>query len=209
MSGLRLHWHPFSIFPRRVQIALREKRLAYEEVVVDLPGGAHREPAFRQLNPFGQVPVLEHDGLVVAESIAILEYLEDRFPTPRLLPGDAARRALARQFMLWSGDDLAVAWKAWMAPRFVPSVAADDPAVRRGREQVAAHLDVLETRLAGAEWLAGDFSLAEICYAPFVTVLGSDFVGLGDVVAARPAVQAWVRRLNDRPAVRDTAPALA
>lgn len=209
MSGLRLHWHPFSIFPRRVQIALREKRLAYEEVIVDLPGGAHREAAFRQLNPFGQVPVLEHDGLVIAESIAILEYLEDRFPTPRLLPGDAAQRAIARQFMLWSGDDLAVAWKAWMGPRFTPAISAEDPSVLRGREQIAAHLDVLEARLASAEWLAGGFSLAEICYAPFVTVLATDLVGLADVVAVRPAVQAWVRRLNDRPAVRDTAPALA
>lgn len=209
MSGLRLHWHPFSIFPRRVQIALREKRLAYEEVIVDLPGGAHRDPAFRRLNPFGQVPVLEHDGLVIAESIAILEYLEDRFPTPRLLPGDAAQRALARQFMLWSGDDLAGAWKAWMAPRFVPSIAADDPSVTDGRARMAAHLDVLEARLSGSEWLAGDFSLAEVCYAPFVTVLETGLVGLGDVVAAHPAVRTWVRRLNDRPAVRDTAPALA
>ena len=58
---MKLYWHPFSIFPRRVQIALREKGIACEEVQVDLPGGALREPEFRRLNPFGQVPVLQ-DG---------------------------------------------------------------------------------------------------------------------------------------------------
>jgi glutathione S-transferase len=70
---MKLYWHLFSVVPRRVRIALREKDLACEEIEVDLPGGALRQPEFRRLNPFGQVPVLEDGGLVIAESIAILE----------------------------------------------------------------------------------------------------------------------------------------
>lgn len=147
---MKLYWHPFSIFPRRVRIALREKGLACEEVEVDLPGGALATPAFRRLNPFGQVPVLEDAGLVVAESIAILEYVEERHPTPPLLPRDAAGRATVRQLMLWSGDYLAPAWKAWVAPRFRPDVRADDPSVGAGRAAIARHLAVLDARLRGS-----------------------------------------------------------
>ena len=200
---MKLYWHPFSIFPRRVQIALREKGLAYEEVVVDLPGGGLRAPEFHRLNPFGQVPVLEDGGVVLAESVAILEYLEDRYPTPALLPADAASRGAARQLMLWSGDYFAPAWKAWMAPRFT-DVSPEDRSVGEGRDAMASHLDVLAERLAGSDWLVGSYSLADVCYAPFVTVL--DMLGLGDLLATRPAVAAWVRRLGDRPAIRDTAP---
>jgi glutathione S-transferase len=126
---MKLYWHPFSVFPRRIRIALREKGIAYEEVVVDLPGGALRGAEFRRLNPFGQVPVLEDGDLVISESIAILEYLEERHPAPPLLPADAASRAAVRQLMLWSGDYLAPEWEAWVAPWF-SDVKPDDPAVR-------------------------------------------------------------------------------
>src|SRR4051812_44153465 len=201
---MKLYWHPFSVFPRRVQIALREKAVAHEEVVVDLPGGALRTPQFRRLNPFGQVPVLEDGDVVVSESIAILEYLEERHPTPALLPPTPAARATVRQLMLWSGDYLAPPWKAWMAQHFQPGVRPDDRAVLDGRDGVAAHLDVLAARVSRTPWLAGDdYSLADVCYAPFTTSLAA--VGLGELETARPAVAAWIDRLDARPAVRDTA----
>jgi glutathione S-transferase len=200
---MKLYWHPFSIVPRRVRIAFREKAIAYEEVEVDLPAGAHRRPEFLRLNPFGQVPVLEDGALVIAESVAILEYLEERFPTPALLPDDVANRAVARQFMLWAYDYVASPWEAWMAQWF-KGVPADAPSVRQGRALLASHLDVLEVRLRSREWLVGSYSFADICYAPVVTVL--DRVRLRDLVDERPAVRAWVERLLARPAVRDTAP---
>ena len=201
---MRLYWHPFSIIPRRVRIVLREKAIPHEEVEVDLPGGAHREATFRRLNPFAQLPVLEDGPLVVAESIAILEYLEERFPLPALLPVDPAARALCRQYMLFAGDYLNGAWEAWMAPYFSPSVPRDGPSVREGRDRIAYHLDVLQERLAGRTWLVDQYSLADICYAPIVT--GLDYVKLGDLLVTRPAVRAWVEQLAQRPAVRDTQP---
>ncbi len=201
---MKLYWHPFSVVPRRVRIALREKALACEEVEVDLPGGGLRRPEFRRLNPFGQVPVLEDDGLVIAESLAILEYLDDRYPAQPLRPADAEGRAITRQLMLWSGDYLLPAWKAWMLPRFSPDVAPDDVSVSRGRHDISEHLDVLADRLRGREWLAGAYSLADICYAPFVTTL--DLVDLGGLLDERPVVRAWVDRLAARPAVHATRP---
>ena len=201
---MELYWHPFSVFPRRVRIALREKGIDYDEIVVDLPGGALRAPEFRRLNPFGQVPVLRDGHAVISESIAILEYIEETHPLPALMPGRPRERAMVRQLMLWSGDYFAPAWKAWMAPRFDPGVSANDPSVVNGRAAIAAHLDVLGERLGSSSWLAGGFSLADVCYAPFVTVLG--MIGLDDLLRERAAVRAWVDRLTARPSVRATAP---
>ncbi len=148
--------------------------------------------------------MLEDGELVITESVAILEYLEERHPVPALLSTNVARRARTRELMLWSFDYLVPGWKAWMAPWFSRAVARDDPSVARGRDDIAAHLDVLEARLGGQEWLVGDYSLADVCYAPIVTVL--DYVGLQELLGTRPAVRAWVERLLRRPAVRDTAP---
>src|SRR5262249_39919042 len=140
---MRLHWHPFSIIPRRVRIALAEKSIPYEDVIVDVLSGAHREPAVRQLNPPRPIPGLEDDGLVVCESIAILEYLEERFPAPALLPRETGVRATTRQFMQWSGDrQLIHAWETWMKPAFAVTEPVDGPGRDRAHDDLAAHLDI-------------------------------------------------------------------
>jgi glutathione S-transferase len=203
---MRLHWHPFSIFPRRIRIALREKGIPCDEVLVDLPGGATRSPEFRRLNPFGQVPVLEDGDLVLYESIAILEYLEETHPSPPLLPRDAVDRAHARQLMLTSGDHLAPAFKRWVMRFFTPETAWDRDDQARAVEEIGAHLDVLESVLGDREYLVGAFSLADVCYAPFTCEL--EQVALGHLLVGRPRVRAWVDRLNARPSLPATRPAL-
>lgn len=202
---MRLYWHPFSIFPRRVRIALREKGLACEEVVVDLPGGALKTPEFRRLNPFGQVPVLEDGGLVLYESIAILEYLEERHPAPPLMPaGDAAVRARTRQLMLAAGDYLTAPFHRWLAQFFTPEPTWDRADQARAADEIGVHLDVLADVLAdGRAHLAGAFSLADVCYAPFVCELVN--ARLAHLLDRRPRVHAWIDRLSARESVRATA----
>ena len=201
---MRLHWHPFSIYPRRVRIVLHEKCIACEEVVVDVPGGGLQTAAFRTLNPFGQVPVLEDGGLVLYESIAILEYLEERHPVPALMPRrDPAARARTRQLMLASGDYLAPPFKRWAARFFTPETTWDRADQARAADEIAAHLDVLEAALAdGRAYLTGAFSLADVCYAIFVCEL--ETAELGRLLAPRPRVHAWVDRLKARPSVHAT-----
>jgi glutathione S-transferase len=196
---MKLYWHPVSLMPWRVRIALAEKGLACDEEIIDLPGGASRRPAFLALNPFGQVPVLEDDGTVIAESTAILEYLEELKPDPALMPARPAARATVRQLMGWSNDIWPFSWKRWIAPHSLgippgPEVAA------QGRAELTAHLDVLDRRLAGADWLVGDYSLADICYAPLVAMAAR--AGLDSEITGRPGVAAWVERLAARPAVQ-------
>jgi len=201
---LRLYWHPFSIIPRRVRIALREKQIPHEEVEVDVLARAHKAPPFLRLNPFGQIPVLQDGDLVICESVAILEYLEERLPTPCLLSPDIAARAITRQYMLWSGDYLNEAWEKWIAPAIRPGAPYDVGARDEAHDAIAAHLDVLDRRLAARDWLVDEYSLADVCYAPVLTVL--ERVGLGHLVASRPAVAAWITRVKARPPVRETAP---
>ena len=73
---LKLYTHPFSIVPWRVRIALHEKGLEYDSVTTDVYT-KKPEQSFLDLNPFAQIPVLDDDGFVIAESLAILEYLEE------------------------------------------------------------------------------------------------------------------------------------
>ena len=199
---MRLYWHPFSLFPRRVRIALREKGIACQEVEVDLPGGATRGSEFRRLNPFGQVPVLEDDGLIIYESVAILEYLEERHPAPALLPRDLGTRARARQLMLASGDYFGAPFKRWLTRLFAAEATWNRPDQERAVIELGEHLDALEPMLTGRDYLVEAFSLADVAYAPLVCEL--EACQLGHLLAARPAVRAWVERLRARPSVRAT-----
>ena len=201
--AIRFYTHPFSIVPWRVQIALHEKALTYEKVETNLYTKAPTAE-FLALNPFAQIPVLDDDGLVIAESIAILEYLEEKYPQPKLMPQDIAARAQVRKLMCWCTDYWPPAWKKWMAPRLPEGLgdAWTDVSVAEGRAQIVAHLQVLEELLVGQTWLVGDYSLADIAYAPFVLVLPR--VELGEEILARPSVQRWVDQLLARSAVAQT-----
>jgi maleylpyruvate isomerase len=86
----------------RARIALNLKGIAYETSYVDLrsPASGQRSPEFLAVNPQGLIPVLEHNGRTLTQSLAIIEYLEETFPQPPLLPASAADRALVRAMAL-------------------------------------------------------------------------------------------------------------
>lgn len=98
---LTLYHYDRSTACQRVRLALEEKSLEWRSVVVDTAGGdADQLPAnYHQLNPRGLVPALVADGRAVAESLVILEFLEDAWPEPALRPADIFQRALMRQWM--------------------------------------------------------------------------------------------------------------
>ena len=90
----------------RVRIALALKGLAYEQVNHDLRTGGQADPAYAALNPQRLVPALEVDGLVLTQSVAILEWLDERFPSPPLLPGNADGRAIVRAMVATLATDV-------------------------------------------------------------------------------------------------------
>jgi len=90
----------------RVRIALALKGVAYAQVNHDLRTGGQADPAYAALNPQRLVPALEVDGLVLTQSVAILEWLDERFPDPPLLPGDADGRAIVRAMVATLATDV-------------------------------------------------------------------------------------------------------
>ena len=137
----------------RVRIVLAEKAIPYEPVEIDL---SNRPAWLYAKNPSGRVPVLEEDeGLVLPESRVIMEYLEERFPEPALMPADAAERALVR-LAFERFDDLS---KPYYDLRFQRPGASEN----RLHEQLARLNEVLEEQ----PYLAGtSYSLADAGYVP-------------------------------------------
>jgi glutathione S-transferase len=166
----------------RARIVLAEKSLAYDAVEIDL---ADRPAWLYEKNPLGRVPVLEEDGgLVLPESEVIIEYLEERFPEPALLPADPAERALAR---LW-------------LQRFDDRLGADYYAARRDEDsQLDRRLAELDAALVAQPFLTGRaYGLADIGYVPWIVRAR---VMLGVDLEPYEALSAWLDRLSERPAV--------
>jgi glutathione S-transferase len=95
-----------SPFVYTVLVALEEKRLPYQLRVLNLTEGEQRQPDFQQTSLTARVPAIEHDGFWLSESQAIVEYLEEVFPQPAILPAGAQQRARARQILGWLRSDL-------------------------------------------------------------------------------------------------------
>lgn len=168
----------------RVRIALAEKAVSYDTVAIDL---GDRPAWLYEKNPTGKVPVIEEDGgFVLAESAVIMEYLEERYPEPALLPPDPAERALARHRI----------------ERF-DNFGKPYYAVRRGESdalgRLGAALAALDSTLEAQPFLTGrDYGLADIAYVPWI-LRGQALFGLD--VQPYPALAAWLDGLLERPAV--------
>jgi glutathione S-transferase len=180
---LTLYDAPRCPYCARARIMLAEKGIEYEVVEVDL---ADRPRWIYDKNETGRVPVIEEDGWILPESSVILEYLEERYPEPPLLPADPADRALARM-RIFRHDAFT---KPYYALR-----REEDGAAERLQEQLAK----LDALLQLQQWLTGaDYGLVDIAYAPWV-LRARDMLGVS--FEPFPALQSWLGRLEERPAI--------
>lgn len=188
-----------SPFALSVYVALKEKGLEFELIPLDLAKAEHTASDLAPRLPTQRVPTLAHDDFVVAESTAITEYLEERFPTPALYPADPQSRARARQVQAWLRSDL-------MALRQERPTEVIFKGERRGplspQAQAAANkLFAVADRLlpSGTCDLFEQWTLADLDLATTLNRLIShgDRVPprLAEYASAhwqRPSVQAWV-----------------
>jgi glutathione S-transferase len=167
----------------RARIALAEKGVEHEVVAVDL---TDRPAWIYEKNETGRVPVLEEDAWLLPESSVILEYLEERYPEPPLLPADPGERGHAR-VLIFRHDD-------FTGPYY---------ALRRGEDGAAERFDAQLAKLDGVlsrqEWLTGRaYGLADIAYVPWV-LRARDVLDVS--LDSFPALRSWLDRLEERPAI--------
>ncbi|HEY2524862.1 MAG TPA: glutathione S-transferase family protein [Candidatus Binataceae bacterium] len=188
-------------FGQKVRIVLAEKSLTYELIQIDFAQNDQRRPEFLRLNPFARVPVLIDEDTTVYDSTIINEYLEDEYPEPPMLPtvGSSAQRARARLFEDFADTSFTPQVGQLMAEMARADGERDQGRLQRLHRSIERALDYLNHELTGQQFLAGEFSVADIGFAPRMLILGE----LGVQAATnRPNVDAWIRRMLERPSVQ-------
>lgn len=200
-----LYSGPLSLFSRKVEIALGEKGISFDRVMVPFSqtrGYVPKHDAVLAANPKAQVPVFMDGDLTLYESTVIIEYLEDAYPHPPLFPREAPARARCRLLELEADEVLLVPVRALMHRTEPPG---PDTARRQLQEQeavkaeaaISGHYENLSAKLSGREFLCGDFSVADL--ATFMVVHYAQRLG-GPPVSGHQNVAAWYARLAARPA---------
>lgn len=198
-----LYEHPLSSYAQKVKIALREKGLAFELETPVAFGTGDTDNDFARANPRTEVPVLIDGEAKIFDSTIILEYIEDRWPDPPLLPRDPAARAYARMTEdVCDTQYEAINWGFGEILWFKRATGELGSAMRaQAAKQTAVMQDWLANRLGEKPWFGGEvFGWADAAVAPMVN--RSIHYGMGPK-AGTPLAN-WHARICGRPSVQQT-----
>jgi len=177
----------------KVSIALEELALPYTVHALDLAALDQKKPEFLKLNPNGRIPAIVDDGFAVFESGAILIYLAEK--TGRLMPTDPHGRSVVLQWLMFQmGGVGPMMGQANVFFRYFPEKLQS--AIDRYQKESRRLFEVLDGRLATVEWLAGDYSIADIATWPWVR--SHDWSGVS--VDGLAHLQRWMAAMAARPA---------
>ena len=201
---MRILYHlPLSPYCRKVRLALAEKRLPFELMLERV---WERRPEFEAMNPACTVPVLEEDnGLAIADSYAICEYLDEAYPDVSLFGPTLGDRAEVRRLVAWFdlkfGQEVtANIYGEKQMKRLLGHGGPDAVVLRAGYANLRLHLEYIGWLAESRAWLAGNnLSLADFAAAAHLSAL--DYMGEVDW-SQHPAVKDWYARLKSRPAFR-------
>jgi GSH-dependent disulfide-bond oxidoreductase len=179
----------------KISIALEEMGLPYEVRVIDFASDEQKADWYVRLNPNGRIPTLEDDGFVVFESGAILVYLAEK--TGRFLPQDAHGRSRVLQWLMFQMSGIGpMMGQANVFLRYFPEKI--QAAIDRYQREVTRLFGVLDRQLAGHEYIAGDYSIADMALWPWVS--GYEWSGVS--VDEFKSLQRWLALMGARPAVQ-------
>ena len=195
---MKIYGFPLSPFVRKVVVAVKEKGLD-AEIVPSNP--SQPDPEFAAVSPFHKIPAFRDGDFTIADSTAIITYLEAKYPEPALLPAAPEARARAIWFEEVSDTVLTPTGAPIVLNRFLRpnifGVEGDEAAAVAAEEALERPLAYLEGAV-GDGWLADQFSVGDIAVASVIRTLG--YAGWQLDAAAYPRLAAWHGRVTGRPA---------
>jgi glutathione S-transferase len=194
---LEFYYHPLSPLSRRVWIALLEKEIPFASKIINLKDGEQFKPDFLAISPFHHVPVIIDDGLRVLESMAILDYLESKYPQKPLLPADSASLAKVRMAQMVANNELSAL--------VIPLVSETQDSVRlvQAKRKIKRILKFLAKLLEEDNYFGGDcVSLGDIVAGNSIILVSK----LGFNLTQVNKIDRWCDRLMQRSAWQQTQP---
>ena len=199
MSKLKLYDHIESQNGYKVRLALSNLKIDYDWISVDLKGGEQKQDWFLKLNPNGKVPTLLDDDFSIWESNAILLYLGRKFApqvSNNLIPQDIKKLGTMLEWIMFEATTLSrhISGARFLA-KFMPPEKLNKDELQKYRKDAKRALKIINEHLSKNNFLAGDYSMADIsCYAQIFTAPEGE-VSLSEF----QNIQAWMKKIESQP----------
>lgn len=195
---------PLSPFVRKVAVAATEKDIAFDW---EPSNPAHPTEEFLKASPFSKIPAMADGDFTLANSTAIITYLDAKHPEPKLIPSEAQAAGRAIWFEEVADTVLIPAGAPIVVNRFLRPVVfgteGDEEAAKAGEEAILRPLDYLEGVLREDGWLDETFTVGDLSIASALKTLG--YAGWSLDAARHPKIAAWQGRVEARPAWKKVA----
>jgi glutathione S-transferase len=206
-SPVIVHGIPGSPYVRKPLLVCEEKGAPYRLAAMTFASGAHKQPEYLAMHPFGRLPTITHDDFVLYEAQAIARYIDRVFDGPSLTPSDPRRAARMDQVMnivdwyVMPSVSSGIAFNRVVKPKF--GMPVDEEAVAAAVPLARTCVKALEDILGGQAYFAGEtVSLADLFAIGHLDYLAQTPEG-ADMLAGSPLL-GWIERMNARPSVRNT-----
>ena len=197
---LKFYYTPISANARRVWITLLEKQIPFEPIIVNLDGEQFQSE-FTAINPLQRVPAIVDNELRIFESLAILDYLEAKYPIPELMPKELDELAISRMISMVSVTELQPA--AITLTKQLLGLEVDPTSVEKARQRAIAILQFFEDAIGDRPYFTGTtFTIADIVAGTLVPSTSMFGISLDPY----PRLNAWIDRLSQRESFQQTAP---
>ena len=214
--AIELYWGSGSPFAWRVMLTLEVKGLAYESKLLEFSKGEHKTPAYLQLNPRGKVPTLKDGDFVVYESLAMMAYLDRKYPEPPIFGKTPEEAALIWQGVCECESYLVSAGDKVVRPMFFGKGLDQVEQIQQAAQTIREEFKSLDERLARSTWLVGgQISAADISLFPlvqlFLRAASKDAarpfnLGLLPLSQTFPNIARWAERIEALPNYQRTYP---
>ena len=214
--ALKIYWGSGSPFAWRVMLTLEVKRLPYESRLLEFSKEEHKSPGYLKLNPRGKVPTLKDGDFALYESLAIMSYLDRKYPDPPIFGTTPQETGLIWREISETDSYLGDPGTKIVRPVFFGKGLEKTEEIQEAATTIRRELKRIDTTLANSAWLVGaEISAADIALFPLIQILLRAAskeaakplnLGFSPLAQSYPNIAAWVKRLEGLPGYERTYP---